>query len=80
MGKHRDNCTYGLAYKQTLQQNSDKFVLSHPAGANDAENKALAERVIINDISLYAPHYTPNISNQKLMLGNIVSIAATEFS
>ena len=70
--EHQDKCTYGLGYQLTLQGNSDNHVLSHPAQANDAANLALAGRVIIDDISWYVPHYTPNISNQKLMSSEIV--------
>ena len=80
LAAHHDSCTYGLGYKLTLQKNSYNHVLSHPAGANDAANFALAGRVIIDDIRLYVPHYTPNISNQKLMLGYNVSKIPTEFS
>ena len=76
--EHRDNCINGLGYRLSLQRNGDIHVLSHRAGANDAANLALAGRVIIEDLSWYVPHYTPNISNQKLMLGHIVSKAATE--
>ena len=78
--EHQDSCTYGLAYKLTLQRNSDNHVLSHPAQANAAANLALAGRVIIDDISLYVPQYTPSISNQKLMLSHIVSKAPTELT
>ena len=69
-----------MGYKLTLQRNSDNHVLSHPAQANDAENLALEGRVIIDDISLYVPHYTPSISNQKLMLGRIASRTPSELS
>ena len=78
--EHHDNCTYGLGYKLTLQRKSDNHVLSDPAQANDAANLALARRVIIDDISLCVPHYTPSISNQKLMLGHIVSKTPTELT
>ena len=78
--EHQDNCTYVLGKKLTLRRNSDSHVISHTAGANDAVNLALAGRVYIDDISLYVPHYTPNISDQKLMLRHIVSEAATELS
>ena len=78
--EYQDNCTYGLGYKLTLQRNSDIRVLSHRAGVDKAAILALAGRVIIGDISLYVPHYTPNLSNQKLMLGHVVSKAATELS
>ena len=74
------NCTYGLGCKLTLQRSSANRVLSHPAQANDSAIVAWAGRVVIHDISLYVPHYTPSISNQKLMLGHIVSKTSTELS
>ena len=70
--EHHDNCTYGLGYKLTLQRNDDNHVLSHLAEPNDAVNLALARRVIIDGISLYVPHETPSISNQKLLLGHVI--------
>ena len=75
-----DNSTYGLGYKLTLYRHSDNHVLSHRAEVDSAANLALAGRVIIEDLSWYVPHYTPSISNQKLMLGHIVSKAPTELS
>ena len=69
-----------MGYKLTLQRNSDNHVLSHPAQANDAANLALAGRFIIEDICWYVPHYTPSISNRKLMLEHIVSKTPTELS
>ena len=78
--EHHDNCTYGLGYKLTLQRIGDNHVLSHPPQANDAANVALAERVLIDDISWYDPHYSPIISNQKLMLSIIASKTPTELT
>ena len=78
--EHEDSCTYGLDYQLTLQRSSDNLVMSLPAQAIHAANLALAGRVIIDDISLYIPHYTASISNQKIMLGNIVSKTPTELS
>ena len=69
---------FGL--KLVLQRNRDNHALSQPAGANDAANLALAGRLIIDDISLYVPHYTPSISIQKLMSGHFVSKIPTELS
>ena len=71
--EHQEIWTYGLSYKLTLERNSDYHVLGHPAGANDARYLASAGRVFIDDINLYVPPYTPNISNQELMLAHIVS-------
>ena len=42
---------------------SDNHVLSHLAGAIDSANPALTGRGIIDDISLYVPHYIPCIFN-----------------
>ena len=78
--EHQDNCSYGLGYKLTLQRNSDNHVSSHRAVATNADNLALAGRVIIEDRRCYVPHYTTKISNQKIMLGHIVSEAPTELS
>ena len=78
--ERQDNCSYGLGYKITLQRNSDNHVLSHPAQANNAANLAFAGRVIIDDVSWYVPHYTPSISNNKLLLEHSVSKAPTELS
>ena len=58
----------------------DNHVLSHLAGAIDAANLAMADGVNIEDLSWYVPHYTPNISNQTLMLGHIVSKISKELS
>ena len=77
--EHQGNCNYGFGYKLTFQRNSDNLVLGHRAGTN-AENFVLAGRVIIDDINWYVLHYTPNISNQKLMLGHIVPTTPTVLS
>ena len=69
-----------MGYKLTLQRNKDNHVLSHRAGANNAENLALAGTVIIEDLCLYVPQYTTKISIQKLLLGHLVSKVATELS
>ena len=78
--EHHDNFTYGLGYKLTLQRNSDNHVLSHPAQANDAANLVLAGRVNIDDISWHVPHFTPSISNRKLMLSIVASKTPTELT
>ena len=78
--EHEDNCSYGLGYKLTLQWNCDNHILGHSTGANDGANVVLAGRIPIDDMSLYVPHYTPNISNQKIMLGHFVYKVATHLS
>ena len=69
-----------MRYKLTLQRKSDSHVLSHPAQINDSANVALAGRVIIDDMKWYVPDYTPSVSNQNLMLRQIVSKAPSELS
>ena len=78
--ERQDNCTYGLVFILPLQRIKDKRVFSQLVGAYVAANLALAAIVFIEDVSLYVPHYTPNKSNQKFLLGHIVSRAATELS
>ena len=64
----------------TLHWNSDNHLFSHPTVANDAANLVLAGTNILNDISLNVPHHTPSISNQKSIMGHIVSKRAMELS
>ena len=68
-----------MVYKLTLQRNSDNHVLINQTGTN-AENVALEGRVVIDDISQCVPHCSPSISNQNLMLGDIVTKTATVVS
>ena len=77
--EHQDNCTYGLGYKLTFQTYSANHVINHPPIAKDVGNLSLAGRVFLNDISWYVLHYTPSISNQIFLLGQIVSRAARNY-
>ena len=61
----------------SIQGISDNYVSSHEEGT-DAENFALAARVITNDNLLCVPYYTKNISQSQLMLEQFTSSAATE--
>ena len=70
--EYHDLCIYVLRYKLILNRGSDNHVMSHPAGANGAANLALAGRIFIEDKSLYVPHNTLIISNQKLIVGHIL--------
>ena len=54
--------------------------MCHPTQANDVANLALAGRAIVDDINRYVPHYIPSISNQKLMLGHIVTKTPTDLT
>ena len=78
--ENRDDCTFGLGYKLTLQRNSDNHVLSHPPQANDAANLASAGRVFIEDLSWYVPHFTLSVKNQKILLRHIESKTPTELT
>ena len=78
--ERQDNCTYGLVSNLPLQRIKDERVFSQLAGADVAADLALAGIVFREDVSLYVPQYTPNKSNQKFLLGHIVSRAATELS
>ena len=49
--EHQDNYTFGMGYRFSLQRNSDKPLLGHPAQGNFEANLALAGRFIIDDIS-----------------------------
>ena len=69
-----------MGYKLTLQRINDNHVLSHPPQGNDAANLALAGRVIIEDLSWYVPHYSPSISNQKIMWEHVTSKAPTDLT
>ena len=53
--EHQEKAAYGLGQKLETQRNSDNFVLDHRA-RSDAENDALAGRVIIEDNFWYVPY------------------------
>ena len=69
-----------MVYILKLQKFSGNHLQGNRAGANNAENLALSGRVNVDDISMCVPHYTPNKSSQKILLGHIVSKAPTELS
>ena len=63
--------TYGLGYKLTLTRNNDNAVL----------NKADATTIVkvkINAIEWYVPHYTPSITQQNILMNQIVKKLPTE--
>ena len=55
----------GLGYKLTLTRNSDNAVL------NKADATAIG-KVKINAIECYVPHYTPSMSQQNILMNQIV--------
>ena len=63
--------TYGIGYKLTLTKNSDNAVLNKANATNNAKIK-------INSIDWYVPHYTPSLSQQKILMSQIVNKKPTE--
>ena len=66
------NCFYGLGYKLTSQENSDKHVSRQLAGL-DVKNRSSAGRVFINELIWYIPQYEPSVSNQKIIVEHVIS-------
>ena len=73
-------CFVSFKIQIKITRNSNNNVLIHPAKATDAANLALPGGVLIDDRRWYISLYTPNESNQKIMLGHIASGAATALS
>ena len=63
--------TYGLGYKLTLTRNSDSSVL------NKADATTVG-KVKINAIEWYVPHYTPSVTQQNILMKQIVNKIPTE--
>ena len=69
--EHQAKGTYGLGYKLTLRRNSDNAVLNKGNAINNAQIK-------INSIHWYVPNYTPSLSQEKILLSQIVNKKTTE--
>ena len=63
--EHQEKGTYGLGYKLTLTRNSDNAVLNKANATNSGKIK-------INSIEWYVPNYPPSLSQEKLLLSQIV--------
>ena len=69
--EHQEKGTYGLGYKLTLTRNSDNAVLNKGIAINNAIIK-------INSIDCYILNYTPSLSQEKLLMSQIVNKKPTE--
>ena len=70
--EHQEKGTYGrLGYKLFLTRNSDNAVLNKGNAINNAKLK-------INSIDWYIPNYTPSLSQEKILMGQIVNKKPTE--
>ena len=64
--KHQQKAVYGLGYKLTLTRNTD----------NAALNKADAiklSKIKINAFEMCVPHYTPSVSQEAILIKQIVN-------
>ena len=69
--EHQEKATCGLGYKLTLTRNTDNSVLNKDNAINIAKIK-------INAIDWYVAYYTPSISQQKIIMNQIVRNVPTE--
>ena len=69
--EHQEKATYGLGYKLTITRNNDNAVLNKNNAVTNAKIK-------INAIERYVPQYTPSITQQKILLNQIVRKLPTE--
>ena len=69
--EQQERCTYGLGYKLTLTRTKDNAVLNKANSTNNAEIK-------INSIDWYDPHYTPSVTQEKTVMGQILNKKPTE--
>ena len=68
---HQEKGTYGLGYKLTLTRNSDNAVLNKGNAINIAKIKIIS-------IDWYVPHYIPSLSQEKILMDQIVKKMPTE--
>ena len=69
--EHQAKGTHGVGYKLTLTRNSDEAVLNKGNAINNAKIK-------INSIDWCVPNYTPSLSQEKILMGQIVKKMPTE--
>ena len=67
----QEKATFGLGYQLSLTGNTDNAVLNKSNGINNAKFQ-------INSIDWYVPTYTPSLSQQKILVNQIVKKKATE--
>ena len=69
--EHQEKATYGLRYKLTSTRITDNAVLNKGNEINNGKIK-------INAIEWYVPHYTPSITQQNILMNQIIKKMATE--
>ena len=69
--EQQEKRTFGLGYKLTLTRNTDNAVLNKGNTIDNAKIK-------INAIEWYVPRYTPSITQQNILLTQIIKKMATE--
>ena len=69
--EHQEKATYGLGYKLNLTRNTDNAVINKGNAINNAKVK-------INSIEWYVPHYTSRITQQNILVNQIIKEMATE--
>ena len=69
--EHQEKGAYRLVYKLTLTRNSDNAVLNKANATNNVEIK-------INSSDWYIPHYTTSLTQEKIVLSQIVNKKPTE--
>ena len=71
--EHQEKGTYGLGYKLTITRNSDNAVLNKGNAINNAKIK-------IDSIDWYIPIYTPSLSQEQIVISQIVNKKPTELT
>ena len=69
--EHQEKSTHGLGYKLTLTRIKDEAVIDKVAGIAE-------DRIKIDHIHWYVPHYTPSIQQQSTLSKQILSRTPTE--
>ena len=69
---HQDKITYGLGFSLTLKRASNDNAIYRTIGH--------AGKIIIKDIALNVPHYTPSLENQLLVTEHVNSSSLTNMS
>ena len=71
LAEYLEKGTNGLGHKLTLTRNTDKAVLNKGTAINIG-------KIEINAIEWYVPHYTRSITQQNLLMNQIIKNMATE--
>ena len=66
--EHQEKGTFGFGYKLFLTRNTENAVLSKSNAVDDAKIKN-------NAIAWYVPHYTPSITQQNILMNQIIKMA-----